>query len=334
MFDLSTGKILVTGGAGFIGSALVWELNRRGLHNILVTDYLGSGEKWKNLAPLQFADYLEADDFLAGIQQHPSAYDDIRVIFHLGACSSTTETDAAFLIRRNYEYTKTLAHFALNRGIRFVYASSAATYGNKGDAVPESIPLATLRPLNMYGFSKHIFDRYAQTSGVLPRITGLKFFNIYGPNEWHKGDMRSVVSKAFEQIASTGRMQLFKSHRPEFANGMQLRDFLYVKDAVAAAVFLAERVDGGGLFNIGSGKPNTWISLAEAIFASLSKPPAIDYVDMPEALRTRYQYFTCAQIDKLRSAGFEQPMTPLEAAVAEYVRCYLVPGVHLGDERP
>ena len=333
MIDLSNGRVLVTGGAGFIGSALIWQLNRLGCDNILVTDFLGADEKWKNLVPLHFADYIEADDLLSFVTRGAPNLADVTAIFHLGACSSTTELDAALLIRRNYEYTKALAHFALDRGIRFVYASSAATYGNISGAVPESKPLADLRPLNMYGYSKHLFDLYAQRCGMLPHITGLKFFNVYGPNEWHKGDMRSVVIKAFEQITSTGRMRLFKSYKPEFADGMQVRDFLYVKDAVAAAVFLAQRVTGGGLFNIGSGHANTWLSLANAAFAALGKKPDVEFIDMPDGLRARYQYFTCADIRRLRDAGFKQPMTSLAAGVADYVRQYLVPGIRLGDEQ-
>jgi ADP-L-glycero-D-manno-heptose 6-epimerase len=332
MTDLSKGRILITGGAGFIGSALIWELNRRGLKNIIVADILGRDEKWKNLVPLQFADYLEAETLCDQIKSGTNAFNDVTSIFHLGACSSTTEKDASFLIRNNYEYTKTLAHFALDRHRRFVYASSAATYGSIAAALPETVTLESLRPLNMYGYSKHLFDTYAERAGLLPRITGLKYFNVFGPNEEHKGDMRSVVNKAFHQIQQTGRMSLFKSYRPEFRDGEQRRDFLYVKDAVAATIYLAENVDGGGLFNIGSGEPHTWISLAKAIFSALAKEPEIDFVDMPEALRETYQYFTCAHVDKLRSAGFTPPFRSLDAAVCEYVTQYLLPGRHLGDE--
>ncbi len=301
----------MTGGAGFIGSALIWELNRRGLTNILVSDFLGEGEKWKNLAPLQFADYIEADDLLMRLDVSGTRFSDIAVIFHLGACSSTTETDAAYLIHNNFEYTKALAQFALEGDRRFVYASSAATYGALEASLPESAPLENLRPLNMYGYSKHLFDCYAEHAGILPRITGLKYFNIFGPNEAHKGDMRSVVHKAFYQILETGQVSLFKSYRSEFKHGEQRRDFLYVKDAVAATVFLSEHVDGGGLFNIGSGEAHTWLALVNALFASLGQQPNVKFIEMPEVLQEKYQYFTRANIDKLRSAGFTQPMTPL-----------------------
>jgi ADP-L-glycero-D-manno-heptose 6-epimerase len=332
MPDLSKGRILVTGGAGLIGSALVWQLNRHGVKNILVADLLGNGEKWRNLVPLQFADYIEADDLLERIRESPHLLSNIAAIFHLGATTSTTETDAAHLIRNNFEYTKALAQFALEGGRRFVYASSAATYGALEASLPESVGLETLRPLNMYGYSKHLFDCYAHHAGLLPRITGLKYFNVFGPNENHKGDMRSMVHKAFHQIQDTGTVRLFKSYSPEFSAGGQRRDFLYVKDAVAATLFLAEHVNGGGLFNIGSGVPHTWVELANAVFQALDREPKIEFVDMPEELRGKYQYFTCAHIGKLRAAGFAQSITPLEDAVGDYVRNYLLPGRYLGDE--
>jgi ADP-L-glycero-D-manno-heptose 6-epimerase len=333
MTDLSKRRILVTGGAGFIGSALVWELNRRGIENILVADFLGNNNpKWKNLAPLRFADYIEADDLLTRLDASHDLFSDIGAIFHLGACSSTTETDAAYLIRNNFEYTKTMARFAIEGGRRFIYASSAATYGGIEASLAESVPLESLRPLNMYGYSKHLFDCYAQRVGILPKITGLKYFNIFGPNEDHKGDMRSVVHKACGQIRETGKVSLFKSYRPEFQHGEQRRDFLYVKDAVAATLFLAENVNGNGLFNIGSGQANTWLSLVNPIFDALNQPRKIDFIEMPKELQGKYQYFTCADITKLRSAGFTRPMTPLADAVHDYVVNYLVPNSHLGDE--
>ncbi len=328
MIDLSTGKILVTGGAGFIGSAVVCELNRRGITNIVISDFLGRDEKWKNLVALRFADYLEANELLKRL----GLLGDISAILHLGACSSTTETDAAYLIRNNFEYSKTLAQFALEGDRRFVYASSAATYGEAAAEIPETVALSTLRPLNMYGYSKHLFDCYAERAGFLPRITGLKYFNVFGPNEYHKGDMRSVVHKAYGQIQESGKASLFRSYRPEYPNGGQCRDFLYVKDAVAATLFLAEHVNGGGLFNIGSGTPNTWRTLVESIFAALGREPEIEFVDMPEYLRPKYQYFTRAKIDKLRGAGYDAEIMRLPEAVSDYVKNYLVPRRHLGDE--
>jgi ADP-L-glycero-D-manno-heptose 6-epimerase len=332
MTDLSQGRILVTGGAGFIGSALRWELTRRGISNILVSDFLGEEEKWRNLVPLRFADYIEADDLLIRLDISPQSFEDLTAVFHLGACSSTTESNAAYLIRNNFEYTKVLARFALQSNVRFVYASSAATYGCLESCVSESIPLETLRPLNMYGYSKHLFDCYAERSGILNQITGIKYFNIFGPNEGHKGDMRSVVHKAYYQILETGQVALFKSYRPEFHHGEQQRDFLYVKDAVAATIYLAENVSGGGLFNIGSGQANTWLNLVKAIFSSLGQPPDIKFIEMPEQLQDKYQYYTCANIEKLRGAGYNQPITALPDAVRDYVVNYLIPDRHLGDE--
>jgi len=332
MTDLSQGRILVTGGAGLIGSALIWELNHRGFTNVLACDLLRQDEKWKNLVPLKFADYLEGDELERRIREYPTQMADIKAIFHLGACSATTETNAAYLIRNNFEYTKLLAHFALDGSRRFVYASSAATYGGLETGLSESRPLESLRPLNMYGYSKHLFDCYAERAGFLNQITGLKYFNVFGPNEDHKGNMRSVVNKAFHEIRQTGRMSLFKSYKPEYADGGQQRDFLYVKDAVAVTVDLAEKTEGGGLFNIGSGEPKTWLALAHAIFAALRLQPAIDFIDMPESLRPKYQYFTCADLTKLRAAGHTASFTPLTAAVDDYVRNYLVPDRKLGDE--
>ena len=234
------GRILVTGGAGLIGSALIWELNRQGATDIVVADLLGKDEKWKNLTPLKFADYLEGDALPERLEQ----FKDVKTIYHMGACSSTTETDAAYLIRNNFEFTKTLAQFALSGGRRFVYASSAATYGAIAESLPETTPLSTLRPLNMYGYSKHLFDCYAQHAGILDQLTGLKYFNIFGPNEQHKGDMRSVVYKAFHQIQQTGSVSLFKSYKPEYLDGGQMRDFFYVKDAAAATVFFGGEREG------------------------------------------------------------------------------------------
>lgn len=331
MTDLTQGRILVTGGAGFIGSALVWELNRRGIENILVADFLETDEKWKNLAPLSFVDYIEADDLLELVTESSSVLADIRVVFHLGACSSTTETNASYLIHNNYEYSKALAHFALESGRTFVYASSAATYGSRETGLSENLPLSSLLPLNIYGYSKHMFDCYAERTEMLGRITGLKYFNIYGPNENHKGDMSSMVNKAFQQIHANGRVSLFKSGRPDFPDGGQRRDFLYVKDAVAATVFLAENVSGGGLFNVGSGGTHTWLDLVHAVYEALGREPQIDFIEMPEQLRAGYQYFTQADISKLRAAGFTQPMTSLKAAVTDYVKNYLQRGLYLGQ---
>jgi ADP-L-glycero-D-manno-heptose 6-epimerase len=327
------GRILVTGGAGFIGSALVWALNQRGLTDIVITDFLGSDEKWRNLVPLKFADYVEAADFRRHLAQNSAVFGKFSVVFHLGACSSTTEKNAGYLADNNYGYTKELTAWSLAQGTRFIYASSAATYGDGTQGMDDKDDnLARLRPLNMYGYSKHLFDLHAQRVGWLPRIVGVKYFNVFGPNEDHKADMRSLVNKAYHQIQSTGRVQLFRSHKPEFRDGEQKRDFLYVKDAVEMTLHFAEEGSAaGGLYNLGSGEANTWLTLAQAIFAALGRPPAIDFIDMPEVLRGKYQYFTQADVAKLRASGYTRPMTPLADAVRDYVQNYLVTGRRLGE---
>ena len=324
-------KILVTGGAGFIGSALIEELNQRGIEDILVVDFLGEDERYKNLVPLRFDDYMEADRLLETIDEHALLLSDITQIFHLGACSSTTAKDARYLIHNNYEFSKHLAQWALSHGIRFTYASSAATYGDGSQGMDDqNADIQALHPLNMYGYSKHLFDLYAQKRGFLDKVIGLKYFNVFGPNEYHKEDMRSLVHKACGQIQETGSVSLFKSHHPDYKDGEQKRDFLYIKDAVKMTLHLSE-TKHRGLFNIGSGEANTWNDLVHAIFKALDKPAKINYIDMPEQLREKYQYYTCADISKLRQAGFKDTVTPLEDAVSDYVQNYIIPGKHLGE---
>lgn len=326
-------RILVTGGAGFIGSALVWELNRRGCENIVVCDRLSSDEKWKNLVPLKFADYIDGNDLLQNVVNSPIRLGHFDLVLHLGACSATTERDADYLMRNNYEFTKQLCLWSLASQTRFVYASSAATYGDGAHGMNDQDPdIHKLRPLNMYGYSKHLFDLVAKREGWLEKIVGLKYFNVYGPNEDHKADMRSLVHKACGQILATGKVQLFKSHRPDYKHGEQMRDFLYVKDAIRMTLHLAETESAGGLFNLGSGKAHTWVELATAIFTALGKEPNIEFIDMPEHLQSKYQYYTCADIAKLRASGFESDITPLTEAVRDYVQGYLVPDKRLGDE--
>ncbi len=325
------GRILVTGGAGFIGSALVWALNQRGHSDIVISDFLGTDEKWKNLVALKYADYLDAGELRRRVGANTAGK--FSAVFHLGACSATTEKDAGYLADNNYAYTKELAAWALAHDARFIYASSAATYGDGAQGMDDRDDnLARLRPLNMYGYSKHLFDVHAQREGWLPRIVGVKYFNVFGPNEDHKADMRSLVNKAYQQILATGKVQLFRSHKPEFKDGEQMRDFLYVKDAVEMTIHFAEKATAaGGLYNLGSGEANTWLTLARAIFAALGRAPAIDFIDMPEVLRGKYQYYTKADIAKLRATGYTRPMTPLAEAVRDYVQGYMVPGKKLGE---
>ncbi|MDO8543479.1 MAG: ADP-glyceromanno-heptose 6-epimerase [Opitutaceae bacterium] len=327
------GRILVTGGAGFIGSALVWALNQRGHADIVVTDFLGADEKWKNLVPLKFADYVDAADFRRHLAQNATVFGKFSAVFHLGACSATTEKNAAYLADNNYGYTKELATWSLAQGARFIYASSAATYGDGTQGMDDrSDDLSRLRPLNMYGYSKHMFDLHAQRMGWLSRIVGVKYFNVFGPNEDHKGDMRSLVNKAYQQILATGRVQLFKSHKPEFKDGEQMRDFLYVKDAVEMTLHFATPAGAaGGLYNLGSGEANTWLTLTRAIFSALGREPQIEFIDMPGVLRGKYQYYTKADISRLRASGYSRPVTVLAEAVRDYVQNHLVPGKRLGE---
>jgi ADP-L-glycero-D-manno-heptose 6-epimerase len=327
--------IIVTGGAGFIGSALVWRLNQKGERDILIVDHLDETEKWKNLVPLRFSDYLDRDAFLEKMEN--GAFGNrIRAILHLGACSSTTETDAAFLMENNYRYTVRLAVWQERHpNCRFIYASSAATYGDGAQGYgDDEADLHTLRPMNMYGYSKHMFDLYALGRGWLDRIAGLKYFNVFGPNEDHKGDMRSVVNKAYPDVRGLGRMRLFQSHRPDYGDGEQVRDFIYVKDAVEMTLFFLENRSANGLFNIGTGRARSWNDLARAMFDALGLEPEIEYIPMPESLRDKYQYHTCADTAKLRAAGCSHRCVTLEEAVSDYVLNYLNTGERLDPDGP
>jgi len=314
--------IIVTGGAGFIGSALIATLNKRGITNILVVDEHGKN-KCKNLANLSFADYAEKKDFLKTVVEKKIGTD-IEAIFHMGACSDTTATDAQYLRKNNYEYTKSLAQWATDADIRFIYASSAATYGDGSAGFSDDEEkIENLRPLNLYGQSKQMFDLWAHRAGLLKKIAGLKYFNVFGPNEYHKGEMRSFCLKAFEQINAKGKVRLFKSYKSEYADGEQMRDFLYVKDAVDMTLFFLDNPRLSGLFNIGAGQTRTWNDLAAAVFAAMGKTPKIEYIDMPDSIRNQYQYFTEADISKLRQAGYNKEITSLEDAIKDYVHNYL-----------
>ena len=321
-------SIIVTGGAGFIGSALVWRLNELGHDNILIVDRRDDTGKERNLGPLQFTDFIDADQFIGNL----SKYKDTNLILHMGACSSTTETDEEYMMRNNYQYTKDLADFAVANDIRFIYASTAATYGDgSGGMADGTNELDNLKPLNLYGLSKHLFDQYAAKSGLFEKILGLKYFNVFGPNENHKGDMRSLVSKAFGQINETGKLKLFKSANPDYADGEFGRDFVYVKDAVEMTLHFMNNKTGG-LFNVGSGRMNTWNALSDAIFNALGVPRNVEFVDMPEILRDKYQYHTRADLTRVRDAGYTAETMQLDESVADYVRNYLIPGKHLGDK--
>ncbi|MBK7265352.1 MAG: ADP-glyceromanno-heptose 6-epimerase [Ignavibacteriales bacterium] len=323
--------IIITGAAGFIGSAIVWQLNQEGINDILLVDSLGSDEKWKNLVNLKYIDFLDKKEFLTLIEQGTN-FGDVQFIIHMGANSSTTEKDADHLVENNFRYTKVLADYSLIKGIRFVYASSAATYGDGSMGFEDNDEdCLKIKPLNMYGYSKNMMDQWAYLTGALKSIAGVKYFNVYGPNETHKGDMRSVVHKAYGQIKSTGRVTLFKSLHPDYKDGEQMRDFVYVKDAVKMTLFLARNKEINGLYNLGQGKARTWNDLVFSIFNALEMDSKIEYIDMPEHLSPKYQYFTEANLKKIRSAGYDENLFTLEEGVRDYVKNYLLPGKYLGE---
>jgi len=316
--------IIVTGGAGFIGSNIVKALNDAGEDKILVVDHLGQGEKWKNLLDLSFVDYEHKDDFLIMLERGLFVHG-ISAVIHMGACSSTTEQNADYLIANNYQYSRSLAkRYGGSAGVRFIYASSAATYGDGSRGYSDAHDaLSLLRPLNMYGYSKHLFDLWALRTGFIERAVGLKYFNVFGPNEYHKGDMRSVVIRSFLQARTLDKVKLFKSYRVDYKDGEQCRDFIYVKDAVKVTLYFLERPDANGIFNVGTGIPRNFNDLSSAVFSAIGKAEDIEYIDMPEGLEKRYQYYTCAQMEKLRAAGFSDKFATLEDAVQDYVENYL-----------
>ena len=321
--------IVVTGGAGFIGSAIVWDLNQRGETDILIVDELGTDEKWKNLIGLKFEDFINKDLFLDQINS--GKHHDVESIIHMGANSSTTEKDADSLLTNNYEYTKKLAEFCLWNDIRFIYASSAATYGDGSLGFDDDVNLCgKLRPLNMYGYSKNLFDLWAVRHDAFKEIVGIKYFNVYGPNEYHKGDMRSVVHKAFEQVRDTGKVKLFKSRKPEYKDGEQKRDFVYVKDAVSMTLHFHEHKDRYGLYNVGSGNARSWNDLVNALFTSLNLPVNIEYIELPDHLADKYQYFTEANLKSIKQSGYNKPLSSLEDGVSDYVKKYLLGKQFLG----
>ncbi|TES91218.1 MAG: ADP-glyceromanno-heptose 6-epimerase [Candidatus Cloacimonadota bacterium] len=316
--------IVVTGGGGFIGSALIWGLNEKGFNKILAVDLLKKADTYKNLLSPQFSDYLEKDAFIEKIKKGVFNYT-IDGIIHMGACSDTTEKDNDYLIRNNYEYTQRLAMWALKNNKRFVYASSGATYGDgKNGFSDENDKLEQLRPLNLYGKSKHLFDLWALRNEYLKSIAGLKYFNVFGPNEYHKGEMRSMVHKAFEQIKDTGKVKLFKSNSPDYKDGEQVRDFVYVKDVVRMTLFIYDNPDVNGIINIGTGIARSFNDLSSAVFHSMKKKENIDYIEMPDYLKSQYQNFTQADISKLKNFGYKKKISSLEEGVSDYVRNYLL----------
>ncbi|QGJ71602.1 ADP-L-glycero-D-manno-heptose-6-epimerase [Planctomycetales bacterium 10988] len=311
--------IVVTGGAGFIGSAFVWHLNQLGRHDVIVVDRAEMQEETKNLAHLSYAEYLTETEFLDKIQRDCLDFTP-EAIVHLGACSSTLEMDKAYLYRNNYRYTKALAQWSLPRGVRFLYASSAATYGDGSQGYNDDHQTAPgLMPLNPYGQSKQMFDEWALRTGVMDQMVGLKFFNVFGPNEYHKGNMVSMVVQSVRQIQATGKVRLFKSYHPDYTDGGQMRDFVYVKDCLEVMAWLLEHPEVNGLLNVGTGQARSWNDLATAVFSAMDRPVEIEYIEMPERMRSQYQYFTEANMTKLTEAGYPKAFRSLEDAVRDYV---------------
>jgi len=322
--------IVITGGAGMIGSIIAWHLNTHyAEHNLVIADRLTHEDQWQNLVKRQYAQYLDKDQLLDWLETR----NDLTAIIHMGAISATTERDFNKLVLDNIHYSQHLWTYCANQKIPFFYASSAATYGD-GEQGYDDVSIENLRPLNGYGYSKHFFDQWAlqQVSNHLQTPSawaGFKFFNVYGPNEYHKERMASVAFHSFNQFKSIGTVKLFKSHRPDFADGMQLRDFIYVKDAANVVVhFLQTALENkacpSGIYNIGTGQARAFKDLALNVMISLGATPHITYIDMPEDLQGRYQYFTQASMQKLRDAGYTQPFHSLEDGVKDYVQHYLM----------
>lgn len=318
--------ILVTGGAGFIGSNIVAALAERG-EEVLVCDRLRRDGKWRNLAKHPIAGILAPEDLAAWLDDAPR----LRAVVHMAAVSSTIETDADLAAATNISLPLALWDWCADHGVPFIYASSAATYGDGSagfDDDPSPAALARLRPLNLYGWTKHAFDRrvadlVARGRHRPPQWVGLKFFNVYGPNEYHKGPMISVVKRKADEILAGRPATLFRSHRPDIPDGHQARDFVWVGDCVAVVLWLLDHPEVSGLFNVGTGRARTYVELVRAVFAALGRPPEISFVDTPEPLRGQYQYFTQARLERLRAAGYDRPFTPLEEGITLYVRGYL-----------
>lgn len=316
--------IVVTGGAGFIGSCIVSRLNQMGRGDLIIVDHLDDeGMKQKNIEGKKYAVYYDKVEFLQKVLSD-DLDNNIECIIHMGACSSTTGTDADYYEQNNLEYTKHLAQWCFTRNIPYIYASSAATYGD-GECgySDDELKFSELKPLNLYGWSKHDFDLWVMENNVYDKVVGLKFFNVFGPNEFHKKDMRSVLNKAYPKVAAEGKITLFKSHRSDYKDGEQKRDFIYVKDAVDMVIFFFEHPEIHGIYNIGTGRAQSWNDLANALFDAVGKESNIEYIDMPDHLQSKYQYFTQASMDKIRSVGYDKPFTSVEDSVKDYVRNYL-----------
>lgn len=317
--------IIVTGAAGFIGSCLVGKLNQEGYIDIIVVDDFSREEKNSNLEGKRFSQKVHRDDFPAWLRQNQRL---TQFVFHIGARTDTTEFDKNIFDKLNLNYTKGVWNICVEFGLPLVYASSAATYGlgEQGYSDDHSVT-GKLKPLNPYGDSKNDFDKWALDQQRKPYFwAGLKFFNVYGPNEYHKGRMASVILHAFKQVKEKGTVKLFRSHNPNYKDGEQLRDFVYVKDVVDVCFFLLHHRKNPGIYNLGTGKARTFLDLAKAVFHALDKKPQIEFIDTPADIRDKYQYFTEARMEKLRSIGYNKPFTSLEEGVEDYVKNYLAKG--------
>lgn len=320
--------IVVTGGAGFIGSNLLAGLERAGYPELIICDRFGDDERWRNVAKREIADIISPEELMPFLEGHRNR---LQAIVHMGAISSTTERDVDAIIANNVRMTLDLFHWTKHTDVRLIYASSAATYGDgsQGFSDDDSVQaLNALRPLNAYGWSKAMVDRrlarIVQDGGKVPRQwAGLKFFNVYGPNEYHKGDMRSVVAKIYPGAAAGETATLFESHHPDFEHGGQSRDFVYVKDCVDVVLWLLEHPEVSGVYNLGTGQARSFRDLASAVYRALGREPQIEYVPTPEELRAKYQYFTQADMSRLRAAGYEAEFTSLEDGITDYVQNYL-----------
>ncbi len=314
--------VVLTGGAGFIGSGILQMLNQQGITDVLVVDALRTGDKWKNLVGKTYIDIVSKELFREMMAAPDELVEDIEAVIHMGACSSTTEKDADYLFDNNLRYSVEVAEFAMRHEARFIYASSAATYGagEKGYSDYEF----DLRPMNMYGYSKHLFDQWIINEGLDTKCVGLKFFNVFGPNEYHKDSMASMIYKATQQIRTSGKVSLYKSTTAEFNDGGQMRDFLYVKDACKCIARLLEDDSVNGIFNLGTGKANSWNQVVNAVFAAMKLQPNIEYVDMPQGLAEQYQNYTQADMTKLHAALPDLKFGEIESTIADYVSNHLV----------
>lgn len=319
--------ILLTGAAGFIGSYLLGFLNKQGYKNIIIADEFDEEDKWFNFDSKEFIEKVEREALFDWLKENKPA---VSFVFHLGARTDTTEFDYSIHEKLNVVYSKNIWNYCVANNIPLVYASSAATYGSGELGYNDDHELVEkLHPLNPYGVSKNEFDKWVlqqAQDNQPPFWAGLKFFNVYGPNEYHKGRMASVIFHSFNQVRSTGKVKLFKSHRPDFKDGQQLRDFIYVEDVAKVCSWLMDSSVPSGLYNLGTGKARTFEDLAKATFAAMGKEPVIEYIDMPEDIRDKYQYFTEANMSKLKQAGYTEKFYSLEEGVTDYVKNYLLPG--------